>query len=287
MNLVLSLTHFLARLLVSASDILLMLSKLLFMTVSYRRFSSTADDVFIVSYPRSGTTMLQMILYQLTFTTRRPWDEITHISQEIPYFERMLARKGGIQPESGGRRVFKTHFRRRHLKRLKGRFLYIWRDVEDVAWSYYHFYVAYHRYKGTYDDFVDLFLTNRVQAGSWAEHVGDWLGQERPENVLVIRYEDLVERTEPVVREIANFCRIEASDALIARTVSMSSFRSMKENESKFDHATELLLESGIRSGSFIRAGEVEGGRRDGLPKRHGDLRNQYERVMARSAVSA
>src|SRR5580704_1087962 len=51
-------------------------------------FVPRPDDVYLASYARSGTTWLQMIVYQLTTNGNM---DFAHITQPIPYFERALA----------------------------------------------------------------------------------------------------------------------------------------------------------------------------------------------------
>src|ERR1019366_6253139 len=48
-------------------------------------FVPRPNDIYIVSYPRSGTTWLQMILYQLTTDGNMDFD---HITEFVPFFER-------------------------------------------------------------------------------------------------------------------------------------------------------------------------------------------------------
>lgn len=68
-------------------------------------FEARPDDVFVVTYPRSGTTWLQMILYQLATDGSMRFD---HISQVVPYFERMFM--SGRNPNTmASPRLFKSH----------------------------------------------------------------------------------------------------------------------------------------------------------------------------------
>ena len=48
------------------------------------RLPAAPDDIFVVTYPRSGTTWTQMILYQLTTDGRM---DFAHITQVCPWFE--------------------------------------------------------------------------------------------------------------------------------------------------------------------------------------------------------
>ena len=72
-------------------------------------FSPRPDDIFVASYPRSGTTWVQFILYQLTTPGDMKFD---HISQISPWFERSLA-LGTMRASDfeafASPRLFKTH----------------------------------------------------------------------------------------------------------------------------------------------------------------------------------
>jgi len=52
------------------------------------------DDIFIVTYPRSGTTWMQMILYQLTTDGSM---DFPHIAEYCPWFERSLRSARGFE----------------------------------------------------------------------------------------------------------------------------------------------------------------------------------------------
>ena len=66
------------------SSLLSAVAQYLFVRTLCLDFEPQPDDIFIVSYPRSGATWLQMILYQLATDADM---NIPHISQRIPFFE--------------------------------------------------------------------------------------------------------------------------------------------------------------------------------------------------------
>ncbi len=53
-----------------------------FIRLAHVDFNIRPDDIFIVTYPRSGTTWMQMILYQLTTDGKM---NFPHISKVCPW----------------------------------------------------------------------------------------------------------------------------------------------------------------------------------------------------------
>jgi len=212
-------------------------------------------DVFISSYPRSGTTLTQWILYLLTHDEQ---PDPAHLTQVSPWFERSLA-IGEVTAEDLGRfpppRVFKSHLPRQWLPD-GARYIYVERDGLDVLTSYFHFYRAYLGFEGTLDDFYRRFMDGRLQYGSWFEHVAGWRERASDPSILIVRYEDLLSDRKTSIERIVEFLGWECDERTVDRAVVESSFDAMKRRESVFDHATALLLERGVSPESFVRAGK-------------------------------
>lgn len=219
-------------------------------------FRVRPTDVFISSYPRSGTTLAQWILYLLTHEEQPDPD---HLTQASPWFERSLA-TGELTAADleafPSPRVFKSHLPRQWLPD-GARYIYVERNPKDVLISYFHFYRAYLGFHGSFDEFYRRFMDGRVQYGSWYDHVADWRSRWGDPDVMIIRYEDLVSDRKATIRRILDFLGWERDERWIDRAVIESSFDAMKRRESVFDHATALLLERGVTPRSFLRAGLV------------------------------
>lgn len=217
-------------------------------------FQVRPSDVFISSYPRSGTTLTQWILYLLSHD-EQPDPE--HLTKASPWFERSLA-IGELDSENldafPSPRVFKSHLPREWLPN-GARYIYIEREPLDVLLSYFHFYSAYLGFEGSLDDFYQRFMDGRLQYGSWFEHVAGWRAYASDPNVMIIRYEDLLRDRKGSIERIVEFLGWEGDERWIDRAVIESSFDAMKRRESVFDHATALLLERGVRPQSFLRSG--------------------------------
>ncbi len=218
-------------------------------------FEVRPTDVFISSYPRSGTTLTQWILYLLTHEEQA---DPAHLTKVSPWFERSLA-IGEVTAADLDRlpspRIFKSHLPREWLPD-GARYIYVERNALDVLVSYFHFYQAYLGFEGTLDEFHDRFVNGRVQYGSWFEHVAGWHERESDREVLIVRYEDLLSARKNVIERLIEFLDWDLDEHWVDRAVIESSFDAMKRRESIFDHATALLLERGVRPQSFLRSGQ-------------------------------
>ncbi len=223
-------------------------------------FEVRPSDVFISSYPRSGTTLTQWILYLLTRADRPDPPHLTRVS---PWFERSLA-IGELTASDlntlPSPRIFKSHLPRQWLPD-GARYIYVEREGPDVLVSYFHFYRAYLGFEGTLDEFYRHFMRGRVQYGSWFDHIAGWHEHASDSDVLILRYESLLSDRRGCIEQMVNFLGWERNEQQIQRAVIESGFERMKRRESMFDHATALLLERGVKPQSFLRTGEVGQGR--------------------------
>ncbi|MEM9727713.1 MAG: sulfotransferase domain-containing protein [Myxococcota bacterium] len=225
-------------------------------------FEVRRDDVFISSYPRSGTTLTQWMVYLLSHGCET---EPAHITEVSPWFERSLAigehtaKSLDAYPSP---RVFKSHLPREWLPD-GARYIYVERDGQDVLLSYYNLYRDYLGFDGDLDAFHRRFVAGKVQYGSWFDHVEGWHLHASSPNVLMLRYESLRSERKKNAERIAEFLQLDVAGGALDQAVSETSLEAMKAREHVFDHATALLLERGVHPRSFIRTGSVgEGGLR-------------------------
>jgi methylamine dehydrogenase accessory protein MauD len=217
------------------------------------KFVPRPDDIFIVTYPRSGTTWMQMILYQLTTKGTIDFPHITTVS---PWFERSL-KDGTAYDALPAPRVFKSHLSYRKIPKGPCKYIYVARDGKDVAVSYYHFYTTHMGFKGTFDDFFPRFLRGEVHYGSWFRHVRGWWQHRDDPNVLFLRYEDLAADLPGCLRRIAAFCGLEVAPGRWPDIPERCSFAFMKRHESQFDPLMAMLYEQGFQPHSHLRRGQA------------------------------
>jgi hypothetical protein len=220
-------------------------------------FAPRPDDVYLASYARSGTTWLQMILYQLTTDGNMDFE---HITGPVPYFERAIA-QGRDLSGLPSPRIFKTHLRYRELPKGPYKRIYIARNGKDVLVSCYYFFRAHSPFKGSFDEFFRKFMVGNVPPGSWFRHVAEWSAHAADANVLFLRYEDLVSDFERTLKRIAAFLECPMSPEKYAAIAERSSFQFMKQHEDKFGFLQEVMLENGFTGEGFIRQGKTGAGK--------------------------
>ncbi len=211
------------------------------------------DDIFLVTYPKSGTTLLQMMLYQMTTSGDM---DFPHIYSVSPWFEEELIQFAGRGLEAApSPRLFKSHLRYEKMPRA-GRFIYMIRDPRDVAISAYHHHRLMPGRPPGLDRFIDRFLVRR--RGSWFDHMASWFPHRREAHVLFLRYEEVIADLTEAVRTVARFCEIPLEEANLPRIVERCSVAFMKRHEGQFDPRQYRLRRN---AGTFIRNGAAGEGK--------------------------
>jgi Sulfotransferase domain len=223
--------------------------------LDYNGYTPRPDDIFVITFPKSGTTWLQMILYQI-FTDGEM--DFAHITEWSPFFDACVPGRGIEHVPSP--RIIKSHLPYNMIPKGPCKYIYIARNGKDVAVSFFHYSQTHLNFTGDFGQFFELFLKGGYRNHpSWFEHVGQWWENRRNLDVLFLTYEELKRNREGAIRKILAFCGKEVGPEKFARIVERSSFAFMKQYEDKLDTLTWRLIEGKMKTGNFIRKGEVGG----------------------------
>jgi len=190
------------------------------------------DDVFIVSYPKSGNTWTRFLIANLIYPEKAP--DFRNINELIPDPEALSKRH---LAKLARPRIVKTHqyFHPRYRK-----IIFIVRDPRDVAVSLYHFQLKGRVYPDGYpvEEHVRGFVYNVSPLyGTWGENTASWLAARGNDpDFLLLRYEDMLKDPVEELRTIADFLRIETAPDRIALAVDRSSADNMRKLERSQAH---------------------------------------------------
>jgi hypothetical protein len=226
------------------------------------------DDVFLVSFPKSGNTWARFLVGNLIFPDRPVTFANIHVSVPDPL--NTSTRDFDQMPRP---RIIKSHecFDPRYP-----RVIYIVRDPRDVVVSEYH----YHRKVRLIADelpmetFVERFMAGETDPhgwwahGSWGQNVLTWLNtREGDARFLMLRYEDMKADACRELRKIARFLGLNTTAAHITQAVERSSVARMRKLEQAQPEECDrnLLGTESRKDLMFVRAA-VTGGWRQDLP---------------------
>ena len=138
-------------------------------------------------------------------------------------------------------RLLKTHLPIEDIAfSSTGKYIYVTRNPKDALLSYYNHHKSFKIYEwkdGKFDDFFNMFMENRVPCGNYFDHLEGFLKHKHDDNVLFIKYEDLLVDLAGGIREIGEFIGGKAAEAVrdpvkLMKIVHCSTADSMKENQS-------------------------------------------------------
>jgi hypothetical protein len=214
------------------------------------------DDVFLVSYPRSGNTWTRFLLGNLFYQD----DPVTfsNIESRIPeiYFNRDRFLRQLPRP-----RMLKSH---ESFQPHYPRVIYIVRDPRDVAVSFYHHNVKARNIPDGYPmaSFVSRFIAGEFdhKFGSWRDNVLSWTAlRGNDPDFVMLHYEDMKRDTSNVLAKVVaflercSFRRIDSSPQALQRAIELSSPERMRALEKQ--EASSWVLTKGTRSDKpFVRS---------------------------------
>nr|KAF6342154.1 hypothetical protein mMyoMyo1_018580 [Myotis myotis] len=138
-------------------------------------FEIRDDDVFIITFPKSGTIWTQQILSLIYFEGHRNRTEDLSTLDRIPFFEYNIRKTDFLNRPSP--RLFCSHLPYylvpKGLKSKKAKIIYVYRNPKDVMTSYFHFSNLVVRFEAGNDmeHFMKRFLDGNGTVGDWKHHL--------------------------------------------------------------------------------------------------------------------
>ncbi|XP_046745006.1 sulfotransferase 1A3 [Diprion similis] len=256
----------------------------------FYNFQARPSDTWVVSFPRSGTTWTQELVWlisnDLDFETARKVD----LTTRFPFFELSLCAHPEVIEElvdavkddpvmvarcrqvavpgykffkdAPSPRFIKSHFPFSLLPGLLDvgcKVLYVARNPKDVAVSWFHLNRLFKTqgYVGDFPAFWECFRNDLTTWSPYWEHLKEaWALRTHP-NLLFLYYEDMNMDLPGTIVKVAKFLGKSLTREQILSLVDYLDFNSFRKNPSV--NGTELKECGVIANTSFIRKGQTGG----------------------------
>lgn len=230
-------------------------------------FEIKPDDVFVISYPKSGTTWTEEILSLIyndgdvkKVENKSLISRVEHLEVGRP-FGHLCHLKKRKSP-----RLMATHLPYRllpkELREAKCKVIYVARNPKDNAVSYYH----YHRmcaflgnYKGSWERFLHHYMEGHLVYGSWFDHILPYwkFHLSHPDKVLFISFEELKMDLSGMIRQIAEFVGHPLTAEAVDRITSHCTFEKMRSNSMVNREVLPLSDLFDMSKSKFMRKGII------------------------------
>ncbi|XP_042495136.1 cytosolic sulfotransferase 5-like [Macadamia integrifolia] len=244
-------------------------------------FKARPSDILLASIPKSGTTWLKSLAFAVISRKSNPpsaqQQHPLHIFNShdlVPGLETLLYNNllnGNRIPNLDvlpSPRLFSTHMPYPSLPQsvaLSGsRIIYICRNTKDNLVSWWHFLnkirtdLSLEPMK--LEDFFELFCKGMTAFGPFWDHVmGYWRESlERPQNMLFLKYDEMVAEPAIHLKRIAEFMgcpfsSVEEKEGLVDEIIKLCSY----ENLSNLAVNKTEKNASGLPNSSYFRQGNV------------------------------
>ncbi|XP_065093838.1 sulfotransferase 1B1-like [Ochlerotatus camptorhynchus] len=232
-------------------------------------FEVKHDDVWVASYPKSGTTWCQEMVWLICNGLNYDAAKTQHLRKRFPFLDISLihdlpdGRSSFQKVESmTSPRFIKTHLPVSMLPKqywdVLPKTVYVHRNVKSVAVSYYHHSKNYF-YRGTKEQFVRSFMKDLQFYSPIHSHVIGYHSLKGCENILHLRYEDMKFDLKKVAEKVCSFFGHYYSNTQLEGLCQHLSFGSMKNNVScNYEDETDATWIDKEPDDRFIRRGQVD-----------------------------
>ena len=237
-------------------------------------FPLRPDDVWVVAYPKAGTTWTQQIVRLIRHGGK---DDGKVLSESVPWLEALSHMYPHLKvDELPLPRTFQSHFKYDIMpcglpSETPCKYIYVARNPKDLAVSYYHHHRGFkqlHRVEAEWESFLEMFASGQIHFGDYFDHVLSWWTHRSDDNVLFLKYEDMKKDLPSAVSQIAKFIGQELSSEVLDEITRKTIFAAMKDDPKANHSWTAHLRESTAEP--FMRRGVV------------GDWRNMFTEEQSR-----
>ncbi|XP_004534983.1 estrogen sulfotransferase [Ceratitis capitata] len=233
---------------------------------NFYNFQSRPDDIWLATFPRSGTTWTQELVWLLENNLDFSTAKSQLLTERFPFFEFSLFVHDEIKAEllyenvgdkkkqefiehistpgykildewsSDKKRFIKTHFPFSLLPpsifQEKCKIIYVARNPKDVAVSYYHLNRLYRTqgYIGDFSRYLNYFSRGLNPWLPYYSHIKEAMDHSHLPNILILNYEDMVTDLTGAILKLTTFLNRSISTEGLQNLIQHLDINNFREN---------------------------------------------------------
>ncbi|XP_043273832.1 sulfotransferase 4A1-like [Venturia canescens] len=256
----------------------------------FYKFKARSSDTWVLSYPRSGTTWTQELVWLISNNLDFDTANKRYLSERFPFLEFSMFNHPEVTQEfvklnEGDKekkklckeiskpgyevlenllspRFIKSHF---PLSLLPGildtgcKIIYVARNPKDVAVSWYHLNraISTQGYEGNFEEFWNYFRNDLTPWSPYWEHLKEAWAQRHHPNLLFLFYEDLQMDFRGAIESVSKFLGKSYNAEEISQLMNHLDIKNFRHNP--MVNSSELRACGIITPGNFVRNGKSGG----------------------------
>uniref|UniRef100_A0A3Q3J4M1 Sulfotransferase n=1 Tax=Monopterus albus TaxID=43700 RepID=A0A3Q3J4M1_MONAL len=215
---------------------------------SLQSFEIQDSDIFLVTYPKSGTIWAQQIIISIC-ELGGGLNEYPNNLEQMPWLEYTEGREDySLRPSPC---LFSSHLTPALMPLgLKAKMAkYAMHNPKDNIISYYHIFKKHIYGSLTLSETLYIYT---LAGSSWFDHIRKWHSKKDQYNIRFLTYEDMI-----LVRSVTKICSFlgkNLSEADVEQVVEKATFKTMKKDQK----ANYEFVSKDMISGNFMRKGNID-----------------------------
>ena len=209
------------------------------------------NNIYLVEYPKSGITFLSHLLGNIELELINSSEVVTYFNNHM-YIPDIHQMRGSVLNYSFKRSFIKSHFEYNSNYFFV---IYLIRNPIDTLVSYYNFSINEIGYNKTFLQFLKDKSRGVLKLN---KHIDSWaLTKDGAQRMLWIKFEDLLQNTELIIRDIYLNLGLDLEKKIIQNAIKKSSLIEMKKQEELYRAYNKKYIQNFVGSTNKLKKEDI------------------------------